>query len=210
VGSAFSFGDYNNDGTNDLFYQGATTILLWNNTGNSTFIPETSNSIIPLTSGSCFWIDINGDGRLDLITSGDSAGVTTMTRIYNNVPSVVDSTPTVCDTLLFGAAGVNDWAGKCIKTNDGNIVVVGTLNFGPGSFTGGDIFLRKYDSSFNQIWSQVFYAGGGTDIANSVIATSDGGYLINNSFGDSNPAGMYSAGYIIKTDSLGNQEGYTR
>ena len=205
-GSAFSFGDYNNDGTNDLFYQGATTILLWNNTGNSTFIPETSNSIIPLTSGSCLWIDINGDGRLDLITSGDSAGVTTMTRIYNNVPSVVDSTPTVCDTLLFGAAGVNDWAGKCIKTNDGNIVVVGTLNFGPGSFTGGDIFLRKYDSSFNQIWSQVFYAGGGTDIANSVIATSDGGYLINNSFGDSNPAGMYSAGYIIKTDSLGNQE----
>ncbi|MBK7887700.1 MAG: T9SS type A sorting domain-containing protein [Bacteroidetes bacterium] len=51
-----------------------------------------------------------------------------------------------------------------------------------------------------------FYPGGAHDIAGGVIATSDGGYLINGAFGKSNAPGVFSAGYIIKTDSLGNQQ----
>jgi len=109
-----------------------------------------------------------------------------------------------CDTLYYATTN-NAWFGQTVKTNDGNIVCVGTENqiF---NWSNGDIFLQKYDTNFNLIWSKQFYVGGGMDIANGVITTSDGGYLIHSSYGNSNAAGNFSAGYIIKTDSAGNQQ----
>lgn len=109
-----------------------------------------------------------------------------------------------CDTATF-PTNYSSGYGRCIRTNDGNIVTVGTINM-QFNWVDGDIVLNKYDSDLNLIWSKVFYAGGAHDYALGVIETSDGGYLINGAFGKSNAPGVFSAGYIIKTDSLGNQQ----
>ena len=111
---------------------------------------------------------------------------------------------TSCDTLYYSTTN-NTYFGQTIKSSDGNIVSVGTENH-LYNWSNGDIFLSKYDTSFNLIWSRKFYVGGGMDVASGLLATSDGGYLIHSSFGNSNAAGNFSAGYIIKTDSAGNQQ----
>lgn len=109
-----------------------------------------------------------------------------------------------CDTLYYSTSN-NTWFGQVIQSLDGNIVSVGTENH-VTNWTSGDIFLSKYDTSFNLIWSRKFYVGGGMDVAGGVLGTSDGGYLIHGAFGNSNPAGNFSAGYIIKTDGSGIQQ----
>ncbi|MBK9045617.1 MAG: T9SS type A sorting domain-containing protein [Bacteroidetes bacterium] len=114
------------------------------------------------------------------------------------------SVASACDTLYYNTTNIT-WFGQTVKASDGNIVSVGTANH-LYNWSNGDIFLHKYDTSFNLIWSRQFYAGGGMDVAGGVLATSDGGYLIHSATGNSNAAGNFSAGYIIKTDSSGNQQ----
>jgi hypothetical protein len=114
------------------------------------------------------------------------------------------SNATACDTAYFGN-NLNNFFGKSTLATDGNFVTVGTINEA-NNWSDGDIVLNKYDTDLNLIWSRDFYAAGGKDRASNVITTSDGGYLISSAFGNSNPAGMFSAGYIIKTDSNGIQQ----
>jgi|JI10StandDraft_1071094.scaffolds.fasta_scaffold03411_19 hypothetical protein len=122
---------------------------------------------------------------------------------YNLNPTTGVYVPS-CDTLYYSTTNIS-WFGQTVKSTDGNIVTVGTENH-IYNWSNGDIFLNKYDTAFNLIWSRKFYVGGGMDVASGVLATSDGGYIIHSSFGNSNPAGNFSAGYIIKTDSSGNQQ----
>jgi hypothetical protein len=124
--------------------------------------------------------------------------------LFNSPNPMIGAFTSACDTLYNSTSNIT-WYGQTVKTNDGNIVSVGTENH-IYNWSNGDIFLNKYDTAFNLIWTKKFYVGGGMDVASGVLATSDGGYLIHSSFGNSNPAGNYSAGYIIKTDALGNQQ----
>ncbi len=123
-----------------------------------------------------------------------------ITILYGNTPL----NSLACDSAYFGNTN-NNWYGKSTLATDGNLVTVGTINH-VYNWSDGDIVLNKYDSNLNLIWSKVFYPGGGMDVASGVITTSDGGYLINSAFGNSNSAGNFSAGYIIKTDSSGMEQ----
>lgn len=117
---------------------------------------------------------------------------------------VPDVNSAVCDTLYY-SNGNQNWFAQLIRTSDGNLVTVGTENQ-IYNWANGDIVLSKYDTAFNLIWSRKFYVGGGMDIANGVLQTSDGGLLIHKAFGNTNSPGSFSSGYILKTDSAGNLE----
>ncbi len=91
-----------------------------------------------------------------------------------------------------------DGTTSLIQTSDGGYALLGsTESFGAGA---NDFWLVKTDASGNMQWNQT-YGGTGSDIASSLIETSDGGYAL---------AGYtYSNGaeksdlWLVKTDEQG-------
>ena len=77
----------------------------------------------------------------------------------------------------YGGTG-DEIANSVIQTNDGGYALAGFTNsFGAG---GKDFWLVKTDSVGNLLWSKT-YGGPGDEIADSVIQTSDGGYVLEGS-----------------------------
>jgi hypothetical protein len=93
----------------------------------------------------------------------------------------------------------DDEARSIIQSSDGSYVVAGgTGSFGAGGF---DIYVVKLDSGGNVQWTKTI-GGSDGDVANSIIQSSDGGYVVaglTRSFG----AGDYDF-YVVKLDSSGN------
>jgi uncharacterized delta-60 repeat protein len=93
----------------------------------------------------------------------------------------------------------DDVAYSIIQSSDGGYVVAGrTESFGAGS---RDFYVVKLDSSGNVLWTKTI-GGSSEDRANSIIQSSDGGYVVagwTKSFG----AGDYDI-YVVKLDSSGN------
>ncbi len=84
------------------------------------------------------------------------------------------------------------------QTSDGGYILAGTINV-KGSQSGTDIYLAKFDSSFNTRWEKQIGGSGsqysGSD--GSIQQTKDGGYIV---------AGDNGSAYLLKTDSSGNQQ----
>jgi hypothetical protein len=84
-----------------------------------------------------------------------------------------------------------------ILSGGGHIIAGYTESFGVG---GSDVFLVKTDVNGNFSWAKT-YGGTGDDGANSILETSDGGYIMagyTESFG----SGGYDM-YVVKTDASG-------
>lgn len=92
-----------------------------------------------------------------------------------------------------------DFAYSLIETSDGGYAVVGTtMSFGAG---GADFWLVKTDAFGNVQWNRT-YGGTDNDMATSVIASSDGGYVL---AGQTRSFGAGSSDFwLVKTDALGN------
>jgi uncharacterized delta-60 repeat protein len=110
----------------------------------------------------------------------------------------LDSNGNVVWTKTIGGSN-SDVANSIVQSSDGSYVVAGeTLSFGA---SGRDIYVVKLDSSGNIVWTKTI-GGSWDDFANSVIQSSDGGYVIagyTQSFG----ASWYDI-YVVKLDSSGN------
>jgi uncharacterized delta-60 repeat protein len=110
----------------------------------------------------------------------------------------LDSSGNVVWTKTIGGSD-NDVANSIIQSSDGGYVVAGyTESFGSGS---ADFYVVKLDSSGNVQWTKTI-GGSLTDVASSIIQSSDGGYVVagyTQSFG----AGG-SDMYVVKLDSSGN------
>jgi hypothetical protein len=97
--------------------------------------------------------------------------------------------------------GGKDWeAGiSLIQTSDGGYAIAGfTKSFSAG---GHDVYVVKLDANGNLQWTKTI-GGKETDVCNSLIQTSDGGYAITggtNSFGAGEPDV-----YVVKLDANGN------
>lgn len=88
-GSSASWGDYDNDGDQDLFLmgygtQGMTTRLYRNDAG--TFV-DTFTPLDVVTSGGSQWVDLDSDGDLDLTYNGappSGSPTLALTKVYRN------------------------------------------------------------------------------------------------------------------------------
>jgi predicted secreted protein len=100
----------------------------------------------------------------------------------------------------YGGTG-RDSVSTIIGTSDGGYALAcSTLSFGAGS---ADFWLVKVDSLGNMEWNQT-YGESGTEFANSLVATNDGGYAL---AGSTSSRGAGSADvWLVKVDSFGNSE----
>jgi len=110
----------------------------------------------------------------------------------------LDSSGNVLWTKTIGGSK-GDGANSIVQSSDGGYVIAGwTESFGAGY---EDIYVVKLDSSGNVVWTKTI-GGSLTDVANSIIQSSDGGYVV--------AGGTLSFGaggsdmYIVKLDSSGN------
>jgi len=108
----------------------------------------------------------------------------------------VDSNGSMLWQKAFSASvfGQSDYANKILQLADGNYLVVGSL----GS---GDAWIAKLDGSGNPIWQKT-YGGISGESFNSIVPTSDGGFIIQGntfSFGSGS-----QDGWVLKLDNFGN------
>jgi len=91
-----------------------------------------------------------------------------------------------------------DGTTSLIQTADGGYILAGsTKSFGAGDF---DWWLIKTDGAGNMQWNQT-YGGSGTDIAASLVVTSDGGYTL---AGYTFSVGAVNSDlWLVKTDEQG-------
>jgi len=98
-----SWGDFNNDGFEDILFNGAR---LFNNNGNGTFIDKTKDAGITEISGANggVWGDIDNDGDLDFYTFASGKGTTDMLwenkgdGTFNNITMTALKEPEVYPT----------------------------------------------------------------------------------------------------------------
>jgi hypothetical protein len=77
-GAFAAWGDYDNDGDLDLFYNGS---IYRQDSGSFTLV----STLIPnIANGQAAWGDYDGDGDLDLVVTGSPDSSTFITRIYRN------------------------------------------------------------------------------------------------------------------------------
>ena len=103
-------------------------------------------------------------------------------------------------TKTFGNPA-NTEAFSVIQTSDNGYVLVGKIS---SSDVNQEFYfwLVKTDSNGNEQWNKTFGSAGCDNEANSVIQTSDGGYVLAG-FTNAYRSGNYNA-LLVKTDSLGN------
>ncbi|HEX7319931.1 MAG TPA: hypothetical protein VF399_06215 [bacterium] len=109
----------------------------------------------------------------------------------------VDQSGNVIWEKTFGSGDDDRAYGIALTQDGGYIIVGGTYSFGSGD---QDVYLVKTDGSGNQIWGQT-YGGTADDMGYSVVAATDGGYVIAGvslSFGNSQQF------YLIKTNTTGD------
>ncbi len=119
--------------------------------------------------------------------------------------------PSDCQLVKIDAEGNLEWnktyggsshdnAYSLVKTPDGGYALAGYTNsFGAYHF---DLWLIKTDADGNMEWDRT-YGGPEFDSANSLIVTSDGGFMIAGTR-DHQANHVYGKFWLIKTDSEGN------
>ena len=108
-----------------------------------------------------------------------------------------DSSGTEAWSKTYGGGSIN-YGLSVAQTSDGGFIITGAIY---PSFPGSpDVYLVKTDVNGVESWSKT-YGGVGFDRGQSVVQTSDGGYIIAGETSSSG-AGGYDV-YLIKTDSSG-------
>ena len=111
-----------------------------------------------------------------------------------------DSIGNVVWRKIYGGS-YHEYGDCVIQASDGGYAIIGySSSFGIGS---GDVYLIKTDGNGNISWSKT-YGGIGQDRGESILQTSDGGYIIAGYTMDNVGTGGPYHVYLIKTDSIGN------
>lgn len=95
---SIAFGDYNNDGKLDILYAGSIGSAppisrVYTNNDNNEFTELTGNNLINTKYGSVAWADVDNDGDLDLIISGQVTESQSVTKLYINNTSTPNTPP---------------------------------------------------------------------------------------------------------------------
>lgn len=106
----------------------------------------------------------------------------------------------------------DDYGYSLSKTNDGGYIVTGFTKSNDGDVTGNhgntDMWVIKIDVNGNKVWQKTF-GGSDREIANRIISTADGNFIIAGSTysndGDITGFHGYMDGCIVKLDGNGNK-----
>ena len=123
---------------------------------------------------------------LAFITVGCASGTTPPEEAWNKT---------------FGGADV-DYARAVQQTTDGGYILAGSTELGGATYP-VDFLLVKTDSNGSKEWDKTF-GGYGSDLADSVQQTTDGGFILAG-YTTSYGAGFLDA-WLVKTDANGSKE----
>jgi hypothetical protein len=112
---------------------------------------------------------------------------------------------------LFGAS-LNELAPTIIATGDGGFLLSGLTDSNDGYINGNhgdfDAWVMKIDADGNQLWNKTF-GGSGVDYAQSIVATSDGGFVIagQTTSNDGDVSGNHGSidAWVLKADANGTK-----
>jgi hypothetical protein len=110
----------------------------------------------------------------------------------------------------FGGAGFDE-ALSVAQTTDGGCIMAGVTTSSNGDATGNhggsDYLVIKLDATGNKQWGKVF-GGSGDERTRSVIATSDGGYIVAGESGsiDGDLTNLIKGAWLVKLDGNGNKQ----
>jgi parallel beta-helix repeat protein len=134
-----------------------------------------------------------------------------MSKLELNVQPVKASSPISYHSLASSGPPTTEWdrtyAGRGrayaysnVQTEDGGYALAGSTSL-PNQLA--DLWLAKTDVAGNLEWNRT-YGGTGSDAANSVVQTVEGGYAIG-SYTDSFGVGKFDF-WLVKTDNAGNHQ----
>jgi arginine repressor len=160
------------------------------------------------SSGNVIWTKTIGgssdDAAYSIIQSSDGGYVLAGWTLsfgagsYDIYVVKLDSSGNVLWTKTIGGSS-DDRAYSIIQSSDGGYVLAGyTWSFGAGSY---DIYVVKLDSSGNVLWTKTIGGSSAAEVANSIIQSSDGGYVVAG-YTESSLASVDI--YVVKLDSSGN------
>lgn len=181
-----------------------------------------SYSTNPFTSGQLYYFETDGDGKrtTEFLIENDISGKHYADNLIILSDSLAIAASYFIDTTdqkqqcltqfnrqtgeliwrkYYGVPPQRNYSTFFIKTFDGGYALTGQSV----DSTNGQIPLIKTDNLGNQVWVN-YYGGASYEGAYSLIQTSDTGYLLFG-FTESFGAGQQDF-YLVKTDSLGNQQ----
>jgi hypothetical protein len=126
------WGDYDNDGDQDLLLAGwsSTAITKIYRNFNGVFIADNSNVLHGIDRGSVEWGDYDADGDLDILLSGQDANSNSVTKIYKNTASVFSElTSTGITGISFGQASWVDFD----SDGDLDVMIAGVTGTAPNT-----------------------------------------------------------------------------
>lgn len=121
--------------------------------------------------------------------------------IYDGYIVKTDSAGTLLWTKVMGGTNTDQFYGMG-KTNDGGYIITGSTF--TNSFGSSDIWLVKINTAGDTLWTRQ-YGKATEDAGNTVIQTSDGGYMITGDLHLDLQAVKHNS-CLLKTDSQGNMQ----
>lgn len=130
--------------------------------------------------------------------------------LHHGDDSTDTSLPVPQFNIVYGGTK-RDGGAAIAKTADGGYIMAGSTESNDGDVSGNhglyDAWVVKIDKSGNKTWQKAL-GGTGYDVANSVITTSDGGYVMagyaNSNDGDVKGNHGASDAWVVKLNASGN------
>ena len=157
ISGGLAWGDYDNDGDLDLVMSGyggsVIASKVYRNDGDGRFT-DVNQDLLPLQNGRAVWVDVDRNGWLDLIMTGETGtGTGKTTRLYRNVAGVLTHYPLPgVSASSYGGLSVGD------LNSDGysDLALTGYANSGMISevyrYVGGTNLYLRTTNALTPLW----------------------------------------------------------
>jgi hypothetical protein len=149
------WGDYDNDGDQDLLlagYIGSLITRIYKNT-NGQLAADNSVTLTGIDRGSVEWGDYDGDGDLDILLSGQDVSSNSITKIYKNTGGAFSAVSATGITgISFGQAAWVDFD----SDGDLDVMISGTTGTSPNTGPSISKLYRNTGSTFAEVFPNTF------------------------------------------------------